>query len=789
VIEGGSPVSLNSSNSSIPALSPTPGSGGEITSWRFGAPNKNLFGKAWTKSLYGGISKKVSVPVRAVINGDEAVFTNKELQLSVCLSRDGSIEFKPTVPLWKLKLSLPASLNLPKADLFYTDRFVNLRTGEFEETVSIEKTWTRHFFVLPEHFINVDHEFLIHADFEGVEVEFIKESQVIIFRDIYKKIVLVYSRPIIRDANKQLINATVDWNNDLTSIIIKFPEAIAAPVAVIFGVSSKLVEGDQVGLTSSPPEGEEAESASSDEEEDAKKGKKKFDFGLKIGRRGEAEKTGKQKRMSVEISGLSSKSKTKVEEKKSPLSQTEDDKEKGEKEKDKDKKKKGKSEIVGLKKSGSAKVQSDEESDDEATKAEHQSIVLQIPKLGLKWARHLFGEENSKLPNVQIITKRNATSLPHLNLSLKTQLAADGTIQYFSQSAHWNIGFTPVSFQVGPAVTLARSAKFLSLRSGEDVETGISFATKSNTLSQFLLLRNIPHDSAIVYKVHLEHLNISVDSPNSHIILKNKEDQVVCVFTAKIHHLSGEEETVYHPAIAYDAEKSEISINVAHKTVPILLLLNVGSRIPVGEELAQIFKFKHPGGGDDGDDDDHEGGDDEESKHQGDKDKDKKGGKEKKGFKIGLSLKINKRQAVTKTSSTNGISLSSSLNGFNFNNGFVPEPTDVVFAAKNNSEFFVVNPKHGMTGILHSFKIERGPASPLTITQNVSIKGIGDVIQDQKGISFCGGLGGTPVLLYRYMDVLDANGKLLKSNMAYDKKKGVLSVKVLEAGEYPILIQ
>ena len=76
----------------------------------------------------------------------------------------------------------------------------------------------------------------------------------------------------------------MDWNSDLASIIIKFPDTIATPVAVIFGISSKLVEGDQVGLTSSPPEGEEEESGSSDEEEDAKKGKKKFDFGLKVRR-------------------------------------------------------------------------------------------------------------------------------------------------------------------------------------------------------------------------------------------------------------------------------------------------------------------------------------------------------------------------------------------------------------------------------------------------------------------------------------------------------------------------
>jgi len=39
------------------------------------------------------------------------------------------------------------------------------------------------------------------------------------------------------------------------------------------------------------------------------------------------------------------------------------------------------------------------------------------------------------------------------------------------------------------------------------------------------------------------------------------------------------------------------------------------------------------------------------------------------------------------------------------------------------------------------------------------------------------------------MDVFDAKGKQLKSNMKYDKKKGILTVEVLETGQYPISVQ
>jgi len=494
----------------------------------------------------------------------------------------------------------------------------------------------------------------------------------------------------------------------------------------------------------------------------------------------------------------------------------------------------------GLRKSKNGDGESD--SDEEAVKAEHQSFLLNVPKLGLKWAKHLFGEEHSKLPTVKVSTKRDVVSFHHSKLGLNVHLSLDGTTRYLSPNGNWDLRLTPLSLNIGPSnVSLAKNPKFLALRSSDDVEVGVSFAAKSCSLTQYILLKKDLVDGKIVLKAQFDGVTFSLDANQSQLILK-KDDSVVSVFTAKIYHLH-DDEIHYSPAIVYDAASSELSISVADKPAPILLVFSISSQLISADELLKLFRLH-------GGDDDESGGDDDgddESKHHGDKEKDKKSTKESKksGLKIGFGLHFKK---PSKTSSVNGL-----VNG-NLSSSQTQLPPASVYTNKNN-EYFVVNPKvnmvcqlnkegllykpllssiagswkvhmnltdmkiaslsakskntvsvervktkdleldeivkyfdkHDQTGILHSFKVEKGP-TPLTLTQNVALKGIGDIIQDQKGITFCAS-GGSPVLLYKYMDVFDSTGKLLKSNMTFDSKKNLLTVKVLEVGEYPILIQ
>jgi len=102
---------------------------------------------------------------------------------------------------------------------------------------------------------------------------------------------------------KKLIPAAAEWNNDLSSIVVKFPESISLPIALIFGVGLKLLEDPNLGLKSA----EEAEELQSDEEDEESKKKKKSGFSLRIGKR-DAEKNPKSKRLSGEASLSSSSS-------------------------------------------------------------------------------------------------------------------------------------------------------------------------------------------------------------------------------------------------------------------------------------------------------------------------------------------------------------------------------------------------------------------------------------------------------------------------------------------------
>jgi len=349
---------------------------------------------------------------------------------------------------------------------------------------------------------------------------------------------------------------------------------------------------------------------------------------------------------------------------------------------------------------------------------------------------------------------------------------------------------------------------------------------------------DLPVDGKIVLRAQYEGVTVSMDAANSQIILK-KDATVVAVFTARVFHLHVEEsgeEISYSPAITYDGS-SDITIDVADKLGPVLLVFGVSAHVATGEKLLRFFKLKSSGD-DDSDDSDIESDRDEKTN---DKDKKNSSNKEKKGLKLGGFGIHFKKPSKTSAAVADSINVT---------------PAAVVFANRNN-EYFVVNPKVNMvchitrdglayrglvsssvgnwkvrmnlvdlkvaslsakskrtvlvertkskeleideevkyfdkadlTGILHSFHVTKGPANtPITITQNVTLKGIVDVIQDQKGITFCVN-GGTPVLLYKYMDVFDATGKLLKSNMAFDVKKNLLTLKVSEAGEYPMLIQ
>jgi len=318
-----------------------------------------------------------------------------------------------------------------------------------------------------------------------------------------------------------------------------------------------------------------------------------------------------------------------------------------------------------------------------------------------------------------------------------------------------------------------------------------------------------------------------------------KNDSVVATFTAKIYHLTDSyEEHQYYPAMTYETSSSYLTIDVTEKSAPILLIFSIVPRIVAGDELRALFSLK----GSDENSSESESGDDSKHDDKSPKNKDKKSRK----LAFGLHFKKPSKTATSTLAldASGNASVNSELSVFspvftNKNNEYfvvnpkvnmlchltkeglnyrslVSTPTSTWKVQMNLSDLKLVGlhakskntvevergkskqleieeqvkyyDKDDLTGILHSFRIISGPPTPVTITQNVSVKGIVDVIQDQKGITFCVG-GGIPVLLYRYMDIFDATGKPIKSTMNLDLKKNVLTIKLHEAGEYPILLQ
>jgi hypothetical protein len=184
-------------------------------------------------------------------------FDHSGLNLKFSLTRDGVVEYHPLKEgTWRIRLSIaPSAVTPPKGDLFHADHFLNTRAGEFEQTLSTEKDWTRHFFLLPRSIIPPDtSSFVIRIQGEGIgPLEYDKERHRLIFKDISGKTLLVYSRPLIRDSMKKVIHGEFELNGaDLT---VTFPANPTFPLALVFGLTSiVLPDEESIGLKLSAEE-------------------------------------------------------------------------------------------------------------------------------------------------------------------------------------------------------------------------------------------------------------------------------------------------------------------------------------------------------------------------------------------------------------------------------------------------------------------------------------------------------------------------------------------------------
>jgi len=205
------------------------------------------------------------------------------------------VEIAPLILVpWRIRLT-PNHEGLNKGDLVHSENFLNLRMGDFEQTLSTEKDYTRHFFLLPRTAVSANSDtFTISIHHEGGPIEF-DDHKRLHFKDGTGKTILVYSRPLIRDSNKQIIAGDFKLV-DGKEIAVTFPPNAVYPLALVFGLSSKAV-ADDVALGLKVTVGESDEGSADSEEENVEKAtKKKLKFpdlhssSLKIG-----DKRGKRK--------------------------------------------------------------------------------------------------------------------------------------------------------------------------------------------------------------------------------------------------------------------------------------------------------------------------------------------------------------------------------------------------------------------------------------------------------------------------------------------------------------
>lgn len=90
------------------------------------------------------------------------------------MKSDGIVEYAPLRDgNWKLRLSLANFFTISRGDLFQSDQFLNIRSGEFEETLSVENQWTRHFFLLPRAVVPDTNSFEIHIEVNPLPPNFL----------------------------------------------------------------------------------------------------------------------------------------------------------------------------------------------------------------------------------------------------------------------------------------------------------------------------------------------------------------------------------------------------------------------------------------------------------------------------------------------------------------------------------------------------------------------------------------------------------------------------------------